>query len=100
MKIDSILHFMVCYFIADVVFNFLPIIGVDPYWQFVAPRLIAVAVACLIGFGKELWDKYIDKESISASDLTWDAVGAFSWLFIPLIAEIMPWIPNISPLLP
>ena len=90
---------MACYLVADFTFNLLPVIGVDPYWQFVAPRLIAVAVACLVGLGKELWDKYIDKETISAGDLTIDIVGAFTWLFLPLIAELMPWIPNVSPLI-
>lgn len=90
---------MACYIVADFTFNLLPVMGTDPYWQYVAPRLIAVTVACLVGFGKELWDKYIDKETLSAGDLTVDAMGALSWMFLPLIAELLPWIPQTSPLL-
>ncbi len=90
---------MACYIVADFTFNLLPVIGTDPYWQFVAPRIIAVAVACLVGFGKELWDKYVDKEMISVGDLTVDAMGAFTWLFFPLVAEVLPWIPDVAPLI-
>ena len=90
---------MACYLVADFTFNLLPVIGTDPYWQFVAPRIIAVAVACLVGFGKELWDKYHDHETISAGDLTVDAIGALAWLFLPLVAEQLSWIPDVSPLL-
>ena len=58
MKIEAILHFMVCYFIADTSYNFLPpTIGIDLYWQTIIPKLIAVTIACLFGIGKELWDK-------------------------------------------
>lgn len=99
--IKILLHFLTCYVIADFTYNFLPpSIGTDLYWQTIIPKLIAVTVACLFGIGKELWDKYHDHEKISAGDLTVDFSGALAWMFLPLIAELMPWIPNTSPLLP
>ena len=90
--IKILLHFLMCYFIADVVYNLLPtFIGKDEYWQPIIPTLIACGVACLAGIGKELWDKYHDKESINAGDLTMDFMGAGAWLVMPLIGQIFPW---------
>lgn len=99
--IKILLHFLSCYVIADFAYNIMPPeIGGDLYWQTIIPKLIAIAVSFGFGIGKELWDKYHDHEELSLGDLTVDAVGALAWLFLPLIAELMPWIPNISPLLP
>ena len=90
--IKFLLHFLSCYFFADFTYNMLPtLMGTDEYWQPIIPKLIAISVSFVIGIGKELWDKYHDKESISAGDLTVDAVGALIWLVIPLIGQILPW---------
>ena len=84
---------MACYLIADVTYNFLPkFIGRDSYRGPLLPLLIATAISCLVGIGKELWDKYHDKEKISAGDLTVDFFGALTWFFIPKIAEILPYL--------
>jgi hypothetical protein len=92
MKIKIILHFVVTFFLAQVVYTFLPAtIGIDPYWGPIIPALIAFSAACLAGIGKELWDKYHDHESIDAGDLTVDVSAAIFWLILPKIAEVMPW---------
>jgi len=90
--IKFLLHFLSCYLIADVTFDFLPLIGSDLYWQPIIPKLIAIAVSFAVGIGKELWDKYHDHEAMSLGDLTIDACGALAWLFVPLVAELMPWV--------
>lgn len=82
-----LLHFMACYLIADVIYEFLPRrIGKDWYWQSIIPRLIAVFVSCVAGVGKELFDKG-QGEVFSAGDLTMDFSGALAWLFVLLIGE-------------
>jgi hypothetical protein len=92
MKIKIILHFAVTYLVADFIYNFLPrTIGHDPYWMTMMSPLIAFTVACLVGIGKELWDKYHDHESIDAGDLTVDFTAAIIWLLLPKIGEVMPW---------
>lgn len=91
--IKILLHFMACYLVADVTYNFIPkTIGSDAYWGPLIPMLLATGVACLVGIGKELWDKYHDKETISAGDLTVDFTGALVWFFIPKIAELLPYL--------
>ena len=78
---------MACYLIADVVYTLMPrLIGKDAYWQPIIPRLIAVAVSCLVGIGKELFDLW-QGEPFSAGDLTVDFSGALAWLFLLLISE-------------
>lgn len=87
-----ILHFAVTYLVADFIYNFLPVnMGNDLYWQAKIPALIAFALACLAGIGKELWDKYHDHESIDPGDLTVDFTAAIIWLILPRIGEVMPW---------
>jgi hypothetical protein len=82
--IKILLHFMACYLIADVVYEFLPRkIGGDAYWQPIIPRLIAVAASCLAGVGKEFFDLW-QGEPFSAGDLTVDFSGALLWLFLLL----------------
>lgn len=89
--IKILLHFMACYLIADVTFNFIPKrIGWDGYWGSIIPVLIAVAVSCAIGVGKEFFDLW-QGESFSAGDLTMDISGAFAWLFVVKIGEVLPW---------
>lgn len=89
--IKILLHFMACYLIADVVFNFIPKrIGRNEYWQPIIPVLIATAAACLVGGGKEFFDLW-QGESFSAGDLTMDVSGAFAWLFVMKIGEVLPW---------
>jgi hypothetical protein len=90
--IKILLHFMSCYLIADITYNCLPfLMGNDEYWQPIIPKLIAISVSFAVGIGKELWDKYHDKESISGGDLTVDAIGALAWVFLPLITSLFPW---------
>ena len=92
MKTKIILHFAVTYLVADFIYNMLPkTIGQDPYWQPLIPYLIAFTAACLVGIGKELWDKYHDKESFDVGDLTVDFTAAIIWLLLPKIGEVMPW---------
>lgn len=92
MRTKIILHFVVTYLVADLVYTFLPAtIGPDPYWQTIIPALIAFTIACLAGIGKELWDKYHDDESIDPGDLTVDFSAAIFWLLLPRVAELMPW---------
>jgi predicted membrane chloride channel (bestrophin family) len=92
MNIKIILHFTVTFLVAQLIYTFLPdIIGSDPYWGPIIPALIAFTFACMVGIGKELWDKYHDNESIDAGDLTIDFTAAIVWLFLPKVAELMPW---------
>jgi hypothetical protein len=99
--IEALLHFLACYFITDVTYNFLsPSIGGNEYWQTLIPRLLAMGIAGLVAVGKELWDKYHDKEFISAWDMAWNAAGILGWIFVQLVAELMPWVPNTFPPLP
>lgn len=85
--IKILLHFMACYLIANVTYTFLPRrIGKDVYWQPIIPRLIAVAVASLVGILKEFYDLW-QGEQFSAGDLTMDFTGALGWLFLLLIAN-------------
>ena len=83
-----LLHGMACYVIANLVYTFLPKkIGSDnAYWQTIIPRLIAVFISCLVGIGKEFFDKW-QGEEFSAGDLTVDFTGAFIWLFALLLSE-------------
>lgn len=92
MKTKIILHFAVTYLVADLIYHLLPgTIGQDPYWMEILPSLIAFTGACLAGIGKELWDRYHDKEAIDAGDLTVDFTAAIIWLVMPRITEILPW---------
>ena len=92
MKIKIILHFACTYLVADFIYNLLPVtIGSDQYWMNMISPLIAFALACLAGIGKELWDKYHDHESIDAGDLTVDFTAAIIWLILPRIGEVLPW---------
>ena len=85
--IKILLHFMACYLIADVAYTLLPrLIGKDPYWQPIIPRLTAVFVSCLVGIAKEFYD-FWQGEAFSAGDLTVDFSGALIWLFALLISE-------------
>lgn len=82
-----LLHLMACYVIADVTYEFLPRkIGNDEYWQPIIPRLIAVFVSCVVGVGKEFFDKW-QGEMFSAGDISMDCTGALAWLFVLLIGE-------------
>lgn len=86
-----LLHAMACYLIADVIYGFIPKrIGRDEYWQPIIPMLIAVTIACLVGVGKEFFDVW-QGEAFSGGDLTMDVMGAFMWLFILKIREMLPW---------
>lgn len=85
--IKILLHGMACYIIANLVYTFLPKkIGNDVYWQPIIPRLIAVFASCIIGVGKEFYDKW-QGEEFSAGDLTVDISGAFIWLFALLLSN-------------
>lgn len=85
--IKILLHGMACYIIANLVYTFLPKkIGNDVYWQPIIPRLIAVFASCIVGVGKEIYDKW-QGEEFSAGDLTVDISGAFIWLFALLLSE-------------
>lgn len=89
--IKILLHFMACYLIADVTYNFIPKrMGRSEYWQPLIPVLLATAVACMFGVGKEVVD-LCQGESFSAGDITMDLTGAFAWLFVMKIGEILPW---------
>ena len=92
MRTKIILHFACTYLVADFIYNLLPrTIGSDPYWMSMIPPLIAFALACLAGIGKELWDKYHDGESIDPGDLTIDFTAAIIWLLLPKFGEVLPW---------
>lgn len=85
--IKILLHGMACYIIANLVYTFLPKkIGSDAFWQPIIPRLIAVFASCIVGVGKEFYDKW-QGEPFSAGDLTMDFTGALGWLFLLLIAN-------------
>ena len=87
--IKILLHFMACYLIADITYTLLPkTIGKDAYWQPIIPRLIAIAISGLAGIGKEFFDLW-QGEPFSAGDLTVDISGAFAWLFLLLISEVI-----------
>ena len=92
MRTKILLHFACTWVIADFIWTLLPAtVGTDPYWMLKIPRLIAAATAALAGIGKELWDKYHDKEGIDAGDLTVDFMAAIIWLMLPPFQEILPW---------
>ena len=80
---------MACYIVADVTYTLLPKrIGRDDYWQPIIPRLIAVGMSCLVGIGKEIYDKW-QGEQLSAGDLTVDFSAAILWLILLLLSEEM-----------
>lgn len=89
--IKILLHFMACYLMADVTYNFIPkSIGRDEYWRPIIPGLIAIAVSCMFGLGKEFFDLW-QGESFSAGDLTMDVSGAFTWMFVMKLGEELSW---------
>jgi hypothetical protein len=89
--IKTLLHLMACYLMADVIYNFIPKkMGRDEYWGPLIPVLIATAAACIVGMGKEFFDLW-QGEAFSAGDITMDVSGAFAWLFVMKIGEVLPW---------
>lgn len=87
--IKILLHFMACYIIANLIYTFLPKkIGNDSYWQPIIPRLIAVFTSCIVGVGKEFFDRW-QGEEFSAGDLTVDISGAFIWIFALLLSDVI-----------
>lgn len=74
---DKLLHLLVCFIIALVVWLFSGLI--IPDWSFVLIVLIRTAisfvVAALFSFGKEIYDSLQEGNHFCKNDLRWDAIG-------------------------
>lgn len=66
---DKKLHYFAGLLIAGVLSNFLP-------------ALIAVAIAVVVGIGKEVYDRVTKKGTPEFADFLWTAAGALTWLLI------------------
>lgn len=66
---DKKLHYFAGLLITGVLSNFLP-------------AIIAVAIAVVVGIGKEVYDRVTKKGTPEFADFLWTAAGALTWLLM------------------
>lgn len=76
--IDKKLHYFAGLIIAGTLTNFLPV-------------LIAVAIAVVVGIGKEVYDRLTKKGTPEFADFLWTTAGAITWLLLYYAVSGIVW---------
>lgn len=79
MAFDKKLHYFAGLLIAGVLSNFLP-------------ALISVAIAVVVGIGKEVYDRVTKKGTPEFTDFLWTSAGALTWLLIYYAVSGIAWL--------